>query len=115
MGPHRSAARGTAGRPSATDEEVVAAARMARADAFIERLPDGYQTVLGERGSGLSLGQRQLPGDRPRSVGAAAHPEQQLPQVLRKDLNRGCIGALLCLRARLRFHRPRPAVACNRL
>src|SRR5438445_4621807 len=60
MGPHRSAARGTAGRPSATDEEVVAAARMARADAFIERLPDGYQTVLGERGSGLSLGQRQL-------------------------------------------------------
>ena len=48
------------GRPSATDEEVVAAARMARADTFIDRLPDGYQTVLGERGSGLSLGQRQL-------------------------------------------------------
>jgi ATP-binding cassette subfamily B protein len=48
------------GRPSATDEEVVAAARMARADAFIERLPDGYNTILGERGSGLSLGQRQL-------------------------------------------------------
>src|SRR5919204_1177209 len=48
------------GRPDATDEEVVAAARMARADSFIERLPDGYQTVLGERGSGLSLGQRQL-------------------------------------------------------
>ena len=48
------------GRPDATDEEVVAAARMARADSFIQRLPDGYQTVLGERGSGLSLGQRQL-------------------------------------------------------
>jgi ATP-binding cassette, subfamily B, multidrug efflux pump len=48
------------GRPGATDEEVIAAARMARADTFIERLPDGYQTVLGERGSGLSLGQRQL-------------------------------------------------------
>jgi ATP-binding cassette subfamily B protein len=48
------------GRPGATDEEVIAAARMAHADSFIQRLPDGYQTVLGERGSGLSLGQRQL-------------------------------------------------------
>jgi ATP-binding cassette subfamily B protein len=48
------------GRPSATDDEVMAAAQMARAASFIQRLPSGYQTVLGERGSGLSLGQRQL-------------------------------------------------------
>ena len=48
------------GRPSATDEEVIAAAKLARADQFIERLPEGYNTVLGERGSGLSQGQRQL-------------------------------------------------------
>ncbi len=48
------------GRPAATDEEVMAAAQLARADTFIERLQDGYQTVLGERGSGLSQGQRQL-------------------------------------------------------
>jgi ATP-binding cassette subfamily B protein len=48
------------GRPSAIDDEVIAAARMAHADAFIQRLPQGYETVLGERGSGLSLGQRQL-------------------------------------------------------
>lgn len=48
------------GRPEATDEEVFAAARLAHADTFIERLPEGYQTVLGERGSGLSQGQRQL-------------------------------------------------------
>jgi ATP-binding cassette subfamily B protein len=48
------------GRPDATDDEVMAAARLAHADSFIERLPDGYQTVLGERGSGLSQGQRQL-------------------------------------------------------
>ncbi|MFO7320815.1 MAG: ABC transporter ATP-binding protein [Chloroflexota bacterium] len=48
------------GRLDATDEEVIAAARLVSADTFIERLPDGYQTVLGERGSGLSQGQRQL-------------------------------------------------------
>ena len=48
------------GRPTATDAEVIAAAQMARADAFIQRLSDGYQTILGERGSGLCLGQRQL-------------------------------------------------------
>ena len=39
---------------------IVAAARFVGADEFIRRLPDGYDTVLGERGSGLSLGQRQL-------------------------------------------------------
>jgi ATP-binding cassette subfamily B protein len=48
------------GRPGATDEEVMAAIRLANADSFIERLPEKYQTVLGERGSGLSQGQRQL-------------------------------------------------------
>jgi ATP-binding cassette, subfamily B, multidrug efflux pump len=48
------------GRPDATDEEVMAAIKLANADTFIERLPDKYQTVLGERGSGLSQGQRQL-------------------------------------------------------
>jgi ATP-binding cassette subfamily B protein len=47
-------------KPDATDEEVIAAAQLSRAHSFIERLPDGYQTVLGERGSGLSQGQRQL-------------------------------------------------------
>ncbi len=48
------------GRPDATDEEVMAAIRLANADTFIERLPEKYDTVLGERGSGLSQGQRQL-------------------------------------------------------
>lgn len=48
------------GRPQATDEEVKAATRLANADTFIERLPQKYETVLGERGSGLSQGQRQL-------------------------------------------------------
>ncbi|MEW5987222.1 MAG: ABC transporter ATP-binding protein [Chloroflexota bacterium] len=48
------------GRLEATDEEVIEAAKLAHADSFISRLPEGYQTVLGERGSGLSQGQRQL-------------------------------------------------------
>jgi ATP-binding cassette subfamily B protein len=48
------------GRPDATDAEVVAAAQLARADEFIQRLPQRYETVLGERGAGLSQGQRQL-------------------------------------------------------
>lgn len=48
------------GRPEATDEEVMVAATLVHADEFIRRLPDGYNTVLGERGSGLSHGQRQL-------------------------------------------------------
>jgi ATP-binding cassette, subfamily B, multidrug efflux pump len=47
------------GRPDATQEEVEAAARAARADEFIRALPDGYDTVIGERGVGLSGGQRQ--------------------------------------------------------
>jgi ATP-binding cassette subfamily B protein len=48
------------GRPEASDEEVIAAARLARAHDFITGLPEGYETVLGERGAGLSQGQRQL-------------------------------------------------------
>jgi len=48
------------GKPDASDADVMAAAQLARADAFIDRLPDKYNTVLGERGSGLSQGQRQL-------------------------------------------------------
>ena len=48
------------GRKDATEEDLYAAARFARADTFIERLPDGYDTVLAEGGSNLSQGQRQL-------------------------------------------------------
>jgi ATP-binding cassette subfamily B protein len=47
------------GRPAATDDEVEAAARAARADEFIRALPEGYGTIIGERGVGLSGGQRQ--------------------------------------------------------
>jgi ATP-binding cassette subfamily B protein len=47
------------GRPAASDEDVMQASRAALADEFIERLPEGYQTFLGERGTRLSGGQRQ--------------------------------------------------------
>ena len=48
------------GRPDATDEEVVAAARAAHAHGFIKRLPEGYNTVIGEEVGSLSQGQKQL-------------------------------------------------------
>ena len=48
------------GRLEATDEECISAAKLANADSFIRRLPDGYQTVLTGDGANLSQGQRQL-------------------------------------------------------
>ena len=48
------------GRPDATDEEIVAAAKASRAHGFIKRLKNGYDTVIGEGGEALSQGQRQL-------------------------------------------------------
>ena len=48
------------GKLDATDEECIAAAKLANADGFIRMLPDGYDTVLSGDGSGLSQGQRQL-------------------------------------------------------
>ncbi len=48
------------GRPDATDEEIVAAAKAAHSHSFIKRLPNGYDTVIGEGGGSLSQGQKQL-------------------------------------------------------
>lgn len=48
------------GRPEATRQEVVAAARAAHADGFIRRMPQGYDTVIGEDGGSISQGQKQL-------------------------------------------------------
>ena len=50
----------TAGRPDATDEEVIAAAKASHAHSFIRRLPQGYDTFIGEDGGSLSQGQKQL-------------------------------------------------------
>ena len=48
------------GKPGATDEEIVAAAKASHADSFIRRLPDGYHTFITEDGGSLSQGQKQL-------------------------------------------------------
>ena len=48
------------GKPSASDEEIAAAARAAHANSFIRRLPQGYDTVIAEDGGNLSQGQKQL-------------------------------------------------------
>ena len=48
------------GRPDATDDEIIAAARLAHAHSFIKRLPNGYDTVIGEGDGSLSAGQKQL-------------------------------------------------------
>ena len=48
------------GRPDASEEEMIAAAKAAHAHSFIKRLPKGYDTVLGENGGSLSQGQKQL-------------------------------------------------------
>ena len=50
----------TMGKPDATDEEVIAAAKQAHAHSFIKRLPNGYDTVISESGGNLSQGQKQL-------------------------------------------------------
>src|SRR6266545_3126840 len=47
------------GKPEATRDEIIRAAKLANADEFIERMPQGYETVIGERGATLSGGQRQ--------------------------------------------------------
>ncbi len=48
------------GKPDATEEEIIAAAKQAHAHGFIKRLPQGYDTVIGESGGSLSQGQKQL-------------------------------------------------------
>lgn len=50
----------TMGKPDATEEEIIAAAKQAHAHSFIKRLPQGYDTVIGESGGNLSQGQKQL-------------------------------------------------------
>ena len=50
----------TMGKPDATDEEIIAAAKQAHAHSFIKRLPQGYDTLIGESGGNLSQGQKQL-------------------------------------------------------
>jgi ABC-type multidrug transport system fused ATPase/permease subunit len=50
------------GRPDATEDEIIEAARLANADEFISRMPDGYDSLIGDGGTTLSGGQRQRIG-----------------------------------------------------
>lgn len=69
---HRSIRENIAyGRPDATDEQIREAARLANAMEFIDRLPRGFDTMVGERGVKLSGGQRQRVAHRPR------HPDRR--------------------------------------
>ena len=63
------------GRPDASDEEVEAAAHISSAHEFIQRLPKGYETMLGERGQQPQPGSAAAHGHRPRRAGEPAHPD----------------------------------------
>ena len=63
------------GRPDARNEEVIAAAKAALADEFIERLPDGYKTMIGERGAKTQRRPTAALGHRSRLVEGCAHSD----------------------------------------
>ena len=79
----------TFGRPEATDEEIQEAARLAQAHEFIERLPEGYETVIGERGD-HALG-RPAPAarDRARARRRSADPDPRRRDRLGRRHDRG--------------------------
>ena len=73
---HRSLAENIAyARPDATPDEIERAARLANAHDFIAALPQGYATLVGERGVKLSGGERQRVAHRPRLPGRRADPD----------------------------------------
>ena len=83
----------TMGRPDASEAEIIAAAKAAHAHSFIMRLPDGYDTVIGEDGGMLSQGQKQLLciarvmlcGDQPQAAGDGTGAMLWLPPMLILD------------------------------
>ena len=76
------------GRPDASDEEIEAAADAIGAGEFIRRMPDGFETEVGERGVALSAGQRQLIALRPGAAGRAADPDPRRGDLQRRRASR---------------------------
>ncbi|WP_437881421.1 ABC transporter ATP-binding protein [Pseudomonas sp. LRF_L74] len=104
-------------KPEASDEELLAAARMAGADEFIRQLPQGYATSLGERGAGLSGGERQrltlaraLLRDAPVLLldEATAHADARNDRLIHDALLNECRGRTLLMVAH-RLHSVRHA------
>ena len=80
---HRSARTCCYARPDATDAELEAAARAAAIHDRIMELPEGYDTIVGERGYKLSGGEKQRHRDRPRAAQGPAHPHPRRGDVAR--------------------------------
>ena len=84
------------GRPEATDDELRAAADAVGAADFIEALPDGFDTEISERGSGLSAGQRQLISLRPRAGRRPAAADPRRGDLVGRPPRRGAHRARPC-------------------
>ena len=77
------------GRPDATDEEILAAAKACYVDRFVHSLPDGYDTVINEEGDNISAGAEAAADDRPGVPRRPGHPHPRRGHQLGRHPHRG--------------------------